>query len=89
MGPMYYIGLDVHKKKISYCVKDGSGQVHREGENCPRTAATCSCQKYWEEVAARSAHSVFIRHDGPRPHTPNAGRPPWHGPEREGFSQHD
>ena len=29
---MYYIGLDVHKKTISYCVKDGSGQVHREGK---------------------------------------------------------
>ena len=29
--PMYYIGLDVHKKTISYCVKDASGQVHREG----------------------------------------------------------
>ena len=28
---MYYIGLDVHKKKISYCVKDVSGQVHNEG----------------------------------------------------------
>jgi hypothetical protein len=27
---MYYIGLDVHKKTISYCVKDASGQVHRE-----------------------------------------------------------
>ena len=24
-------GLDVHKKTISYCVKDASGQVHREG----------------------------------------------------------
>jgi hypothetical protein len=23
----YYIGLDVHKKTISYCVKDGSGRV--------------------------------------------------------------
>ena len=45
MQPMYYIGLDVHKKKISYCVKDGSGQVHREGENCPRTAATCVAVK--------------------------------------------
>jgi hypothetical protein len=29
---MYYIGLDVHKKTISYCVKDASGQVHREGQ---------------------------------------------------------
>ena len=24
MQPMYYIGLDVHKRKISYCVKDSS-----------------------------------------------------------------
>jgi len=31
METMYYIGLDVHKKKISYCVKDGSGKVHAEG----------------------------------------------------------
>ena len=27
---MYYIGLDVHKKTISYCVKDAAGHVHRE-----------------------------------------------------------
>ena len=31
MEPMYYIGLDVHKRKISYCVKDVSGQLHGEG----------------------------------------------------------
>jgi len=30
-GHMYYIGLDVHKKTISYCVKDVSGRVHQEG----------------------------------------------------------
>jgi hypothetical protein len=29
---VYYIGLDVHKKTISYCVKDASGQVHQEGK---------------------------------------------------------
>ena len=29
---MYYIGLYVHKKTISYCVKDFSGQVHQEGK---------------------------------------------------------
>lgn len=28
---MYYIGLDVHKKTISYCVKEASGRVHRQG----------------------------------------------------------
>ena len=31
MEPMYYIGLDVHKRKISYCVKDSSGRIHSEG----------------------------------------------------------
>jgi transposase len=31
MEPMYYIGLDVHKRKISYCVKDSSGRVFAEG----------------------------------------------------------
>ena len=31
MQSMYYIGLDVHKKKVSYCVKDGSGRIHAEG----------------------------------------------------------
>ena len=29
---MYYIGLDVHKKAISYCVKDAAGHVHGEGK---------------------------------------------------------
>jgi len=29
---MYFIGLDVHKKTISYCVKDAAGCVHREGK---------------------------------------------------------
>ena len=28
---MYYVGLDVHKKTISYCVKDVSGDVQSEG----------------------------------------------------------
>src|ERR1700676_2347241 len=31
MQSMYYIGLDVHKKTISYCVKDGSGHIHSQG----------------------------------------------------------
>lgn len=28
---MYYIGLDVHKKTISFCIKDSAGAIHREG----------------------------------------------------------
>src|SRR5580704_15923841 len=31
MQTMYYIGLDIHKRKISYCVKDGSGKLYGEG----------------------------------------------------------
>ena len=31
MQTMYYIGLDVHKRTISYCVKDGSGTIPAEG----------------------------------------------------------
>src|ERR1700681_3457140 len=30
MQPMYYIGVDVHKQKISYCVNDSRGMVHIE-----------------------------------------------------------
>jgi hypothetical protein len=29
---MYYIGLDVHNRTISYCVKDAAGHLHREGK---------------------------------------------------------
>src|SRR5664279_3991858 len=32
MESMYYIGLDVLKKTISYCIKDRSGQVLQEGK---------------------------------------------------------
>jgi transposase len=31
MSNMYYIGLDVHKRTISYCLKDGGGTIHAEG----------------------------------------------------------
>ena len=29
---MNFIGLDIHKKTISYCVKDNSGKVLSEGK---------------------------------------------------------
>jgi transposase len=31
METMYYIGLDVHKKTIDYCVKDGGGRIYAAG----------------------------------------------------------
>ena len=32
MENMYYMGLNVHKKTISYGVKDVGGRIHREGK---------------------------------------------------------
>jgi hypothetical protein len=32
MTTMNYIGLDIHKKMISYCVKDVSGRIQQEGK---------------------------------------------------------
>jgi hypothetical protein len=31
MHSIYYFGPDVHKKTISYCVKDDSVHIHAEG----------------------------------------------------------
>src|SRR5215471_17981966 len=42
MESMYYIGLDVHKKMISYCVKDRTGRVHSEGR-IPATRYDLDC----------------------------------------------
>jgi len=36
MENMYYIGLDVHKKTISYCVKDGSGRFTQKRDSRTR-----------------------------------------------------
>src|SRR5437899_11999132 len=43
MQNMYYIGLDVHKRTISYCVKDASGAIHAEGT----IPATCFDLDRW------------------------------------------
>jgi len=32
MTNLNYIGLDVHKKTISYCVKDASGRIQQDGK---------------------------------------------------------
>jgi transposase len=68
---MYYIGLDVHKKKISYCVKDGSGNVHAEGA----IAATRSDLDRWMKAlpqpwTAAMEATIFTGwiHDHLKPH---------------------
>ncbi|HMD42015.1 MAG TPA: hypothetical protein VKH45_02975 [Candidatus Acidoferrum sp.] len=32
MESMYYIGLNIHKKLISYCVKDARGRIHAQDQ---------------------------------------------------------
>ena len=36
MDSVYYLGLDVHKKTISYCLKQADGRVLREGSVAAR-----------------------------------------------------
>jgi transposase len=44
---IHFIGLDIHKKTICYCVKDVSGTVLSEGT----VAATSAAQRVDEELA--------------------------------------
>ena len=54
MQPMYYIGLDVHKRKISYCVKDGSGRIHAEGSiSATRLELDQGCDRFRSRGARR------------------------------------
>ena len=58
MEPMYYTGLDVHKQKISYCVKDASGKLHSDGA-LPATRHDLDC---W----MKTCHSRGARRWKPR-----------------------
>jgi hypothetical protein len=46
-------GLDVHKKTISYCVKDASGEVHQEG----KTGATRAELDGWRKTLSTTMDS--------------------------------
>jgi hypothetical protein len=54
---MYYIGLDVHKRTISYCVKDGSGKIHAEGTE-PRPRGQHDAQRNRKEFVHASSGSA-------------------------------
>ena len=71
MGPMYYIGLDVHKQKISYCVKDSSGKLFAEGW-IPATHHDLDCwmknlPQPWTAAMEATVFSGWI-YDHLRPH---------------------
>jgi transposase len=45
MNVIYYIGLDVHKKNISHCIKTADGRIVREG----KLEATRATLRSWAE----------------------------------------
>ncbi len=56
MQNMYYIGLDVHNRKISYCVKDSSGEIYAEGSlpaspEARQKLAHCACPERGRRVS--------------------------------------
>jgi hypothetical protein len=54
MEPRYYIGLDVHKRKISYCVKDGGdSRLTSDG-----VASTCRMHRVYRDLAVRTLPPV-------------------------------
>src|SRR5260370_29351146 len=71
METMYYIGLDVHKKTISYCVKDGSGGIYAEG-SIPATRLTLdmwmkTLPQPWT-VAMEATIFTALNYDHLKPH---------------------
>ena len=68
---MYHIGLDVHKKTISYCVKEASGQVKSEGTvNATRTDLDLWMKTLPQAWAAAMEATIFTGwiYDHLRPH---------------------
>jgi hypothetical protein len=61
MEPMFYIGLDVHKLKISYCLKDSGGKLCAEGW----LPATRHDLDYWMKNLPRPWSAISVR-DNPQ-----------------------
>ena len=55
MNVIHYIGLDVHKKTISYCVKTAAGQIVEEG----RLEASRTALRSWAERRQQAWHGAM------------------------------
>ena len=73
MKELYYIGLDVHKKSISYTIKQADGRIVRQGEVEARRAALSawgqgrSASPGWARWRPRSSRVGFTIICGPSP----------------------
>jgi hypothetical protein len=52
MNVTHYIGFDVHKKSVSYCVKTGDGRIVEEG----KLAATRQALRRWAQPRTQPWH---------------------------------
>ena len=55
MNVIHYIGLDVHKKTISYCIKVADGRIVQEG----KLAATRSALHEWAKAQRIAWHGAM------------------------------
>ena len=55
MNVIHYIGLDVHKKTISYCIKTAAGQIVKEGT----LAAERSVLRSWARSLPQPWHGAM------------------------------
>jgi len=64
MNETYYIGLDVHKQSVSYCVKTASGEVVEEGKLAARRedlrAWAAALPKPWRGAMEATLFSAWI-----------------------------
>jgi transposase len=55
MNAIHYIGLDVHKKTISYCIKSAAGEIVKEGT----LAAERCVLRNWAESQPQPWHGAM------------------------------
>jgi hypothetical protein len=55
MNVLHYIGFDVHKKTVSYCIKTAAGEIVEEGTLPAQRAAL----RQWAEPHCSAVSSPF------------------------------
>jgi hypothetical protein len=64
VNAIHYIGLDVHKKTISYCIKTAAGQIVKEGtlaaERSVLRSWAGSLQQPWHGAMEATIFSAWI-----------------------------
>ena len=79
MNAIHYIGLDVHKKTISYCIKTAAGQIVKEGtlaaERSVLRSWAGSLEQPWHGAMEATIFSAWI-YDTLKPYAERLGDGP-------------